>query len=133
MRRWNGFPCSSRAGGLIPMGKMMRHVGAEPDDVRQVFVFPHPSAGRGEFTLIEDDGLSLGYQRGEYSEVKLEVSAASDHISLQATRYGNYPLPYNQIEFILPLNETRQITVSGKTWTDVQGRIHAFASVEKAL
>ncbi len=127
------IPLFVRAGGLIPMGKVMQHVGAEPDDIRQVFVFPHPSQGRGEFTLIEDDGHSLGYQRGEYSEVKLEISAASDHISLQATWRGSYPLPYNRIEFILPLNETRQVTASGETWTDAQGRIHAFASVEKAL
>jgi alpha-glucosidase len=115
-------PLFVRAGGLIPMGKVMRHVGAEPDDVRQVFVFPHPTAGRGEFTLIEDDGLTLGYQRGEYSEVKLEVAATSDRISLQAARRGNYRLPYNRIEFILPPNETRHLTangVDGETWTDV--------------
>ena len=112
------------------MGQVMRHVGAEPDDVRQVFVFPHPTAGRGEFTLIEDDGLTFGYQRGEYNEVKLEVSATSDRISLQATQRGNYRLPYQRIEFILPPHETRPVIVSGETWTDAQGRIHAFAPVE---
>jgi alpha-glucosidase len=124
------IPLFVRAGGLIPMGKVMRHVGAEPDDVRQVFVFPHPTAGRGEFTLIEDDGLTLGYQRGEYSEVKLEVEATGDRVLLQAARRGNYQLPYNRIEFILPPNETRHLTANGKTWTDVQGRSHAFALVE---
>jgi alpha-glucosidase len=121
------IPLFVRAGGLIPMGKVMRHVGAEPDDVRQVFVFPHPNAGRGEFTLIEDDGLTLGYQRGEYSEVKLEVVATDDRISLQAARQGNYHLPYNRIEYILPPNETRPVIVNGETWTDAQGRIHALS------
>ena len=125
------IPLFVRAGGLIPMGKVMRHVGAEPDDVRQVFVFPHPTAGRGEFTLIEDDGLTLGYQRGEYSEVKLEVSATRDRISLQAVRRGNYRLPYQRIEFVLPPNETRQVTVNGETWIDTQRRIHAFVPVEQ--
>jgi alpha-glucosidase len=104
------IPLFVRAGGLIPMGKVMRHVGAEPDDVRQVFVFPHPTAGSAVSSrLIEDDGLTLGYQRGEYSEVKLEVAATSDRISLQAVRRGNYRLPYqDRIEYILPPNETRQ-------------------------
>jgi alpha-glucosidase len=124
------IPLFVRAGGLIPMGKVMRHVGAEPDDVRQVFVFPHPTAGRGEFTLIEDDGLTLGYQRGEYSEVQLEVAATRDRISLQAVRRGNHRLPYQRIEYILPPNETRPVTVSGETWTDAQGRGHALAPVE---
>jgi alpha-glucosidase len=124
------IPLFVRAGGLIPMGKVMRHVGAEPDDVRQVFVFPHPTAGRGEFTLIEDDGRTLGYQRGEYSEVQLEVAATRDRISLQAVRRGNHRLPYHRIEYILPPNEGRHVTVSGETWTDAQGRGHALAPVE---
>jgi alpha-glucosidase len=124
------IPLFVRAGGLIPMGKVMRHVGAEPDDQRQVFVFPHPAQGRGEFTLVEDDGHTLGYQSGEYSEVKLEVAATSERISLQATRRGSYRLPYDRIEFILPPNETRQVTVAGETWTDAQGRIHAFVGVK---
>jgi len=121
------IPLFVRAGSLIPMGKVMRHVDAEPDDVRQVFVFPHPAAGRGEFTLIEDDGRTLGYQRGEYSEVRLKVAATSDHISLQAARRGNFHLPYNQIEYILPPNEARPVIVNGETWTDAHGRLHALA------
>jgi len=121
------IPVFVRADSLIPMGKLMRHVGAEPDDVRQVFVFPHPTAGRGEFTLIEDDGRTLGYQRGEYSEVKLEVAATSDRVSLQAAQRGNYRLPYNQIEYILPPNETRPVIVNGEAWTDAHGRIHAIS------
>ncbi len=124
------IPLFVRAGGLIPTGKVMRHVGAEPDDVRQVFVFPHPTTGRGEFTLIEDDGLTLGYQRHEYSEVKLEVMATSDRISLRAVRRGNYRLPYHRIEYILPPHETRPVIVGGETWTDAQGCGHAFAPVE---
>lgn len=124
------IPLFVRAGGLIPLGKVMRHVGAEPDSVRRVFVFPHPGEGQGEFTLIEDDGLTLGYQRGEYSEVALGVAATPDRISLHAVRRGSYPLPYPRIEFILPPNETRPVAVAGETWTDAHGRIHAFAPVE---
>ena len=124
------IPLFVRAGGLIPMGKVMRHVGAEPDDFRQVMVFPHPTQGRGEFTLIEDDGHTLDYQRGEYSEVKLEVAAMSDGIALRAVRRGNHPLPYTRIEYILPPNETRPVTFNGETWTDAQGRNHAFALFE---
>jgi alpha-glucosidase len=124
------IPLFVRAGGLIPMGKVMRHVGAEPDDVRQVLVFPHPTQGHGAFTLIEDDGHTLGYQRGAYSEVKLEVTATSDHIALQASQRGSYRLPYNRIEFILPPHETRPVIATGETWVDAQRCTHAFAAVE---
>jgi alpha-glucosidase (family GH31 glycosyl hydrolase) len=118
------IPLFVRAGGIIPMGKVMRHVGAEPDDTRQVFVFPHPAEGRGAFTLIEDDGVTLGYQRGEYAQVQLEVAAERDSVSLRAKVNGNYPLPYPTIEFILPPGETRRVDARGETWTDAAGRRH---------
>ncbi len=46
------------------MGRVMPHVGAVPDDVRQVYVFPHPTEGQGTFTLVEDDGTTLDYLDG---------------------------------------------------------------------
>ena len=47
---------------MLPFGKVMRHVGAEPDDVREIHVFLPAGDGTGHFTLVEDDGLSLDYQ-----------------------------------------------------------------------
>jgi len=107
------IPLFVPAGGIIPMGKAMRYVGEQPDDLRQAFVFPHPKQGQGRFTLIEDDGLSLGYQRGEVAEVTLEVAAESDHIALSAKSQGNFTLPYPEIEFILPPGETRPVQIDG--------------------
>ena len=118
------IPLFVPAGGIIPMGKVMRHVGAEPDDTRQTFVFPHPNEGRGTFTLIEDDGVTLGYQRGEYTQVRLEVAARRDTITLRAQTRGNYRLAYKTIEFILPPGETRRVDAPGDTWTDTDGRTH---------
>jgi alpha-glucosidase len=106
-------------GGMIPMGKAMKHVGAEPDDVRQVYAFPHPKQGRSTFTLIEDDGISLGYQRDEYTEVQLELEAANQSIMLKARKkHAGYVLPYDDIEFILPKAEKRKIfgEVVGIEW-----------------
>ncbi len=101
------------AGGMIPMGPLPKSLPTsgeglvQPDDEREVYVFPGGNDD-GEFTLIEDDGISLGYQRGEYSEVRLRVSAQPDQIGLAAevTREG-YPLPYRAITFVLPEGETR--------------------------
>jgi alpha-glucosidase len=106
------IPLFVPAGGIIPLGKVMRYVGEQPDDLRQVYVFPHPEQGRGEFTLVEDDGVSLGYQRGEYAEVKLQVIARPKDVTLRVHRpRGNYPLPYTEVEFILPPGEKRPVAV----------------------
>lgn len=115
------------AGGIIPRGKVMRYVGAEADDLRQAYIFPRPPRGSGSFRLIADDGLSLGYQRGEYAEVGLEVVAEPEETCVQTDiRRAAYPLPYRQIEFVLPHDETRpvQTETSVDTWTDPEGRRH---------
>ncbi len=118
------IPLFVPAGGIIPMGKTMKHIGAAPDDVRQAYLFPHPGEGRGAFTLIEDDGITLGYQRGEYARIELQVIAERDAISLRVQVHGDYPLPYTAIEFILPPGEDRRITARGEMWQDDKNRLH---------
>jgi alpha-glucosidase len=130
------IPLFVPAGGIIPMGKMMRYVGEQADDVRQAYVFPHPRQGRGLFTLVEDDGVSLKYQQGEYTEVPMEVVADTHSISLQVNPpRGEYPLPYSEIDFILPSGETRPVQVEGggEIWTDAQERLHVTVPVPHSL
>ena len=122
-------PLFVRANGIVPMGKVMRHIGAERDDVRQVFVFPHPVAGHSTFALIEDDGISLGYQRGEITRVALHTDATPAQVVLGAEAHGNFALPYSTLEFILPPHDTRRIIADGDAWTDDQARQHVVIRV----
>jgi alpha-glucosidase len=126
-------PLLIRANGIIPMGKVMRSVGEQPDDLRQAFIFPHPERGSGSFTLIEDDGLTVTYKSGMQTEVKLEVAAEPDRVGLRVNARGQYPLPYHEIEFILPQSETRpmQTTGSHRSWVDESGRRHVVVAVSK--
>jgi alpha-glucosidase len=124
------IPLFVPAGGIIPMGEV-RGAG-QSDDLRRIFVFPHPESGMGEFTLVEDDGISLNYQQGEFSLVTLQVVAQPDGLRLYAlcARRG-YPLPYDEVEFVLPRGEGRPLMLpeSGGTWTDTAGRRHAVVPV----
>jgi alpha-glucosidase len=122
------IPLFVPAGGFVPLGKAMRYVGEQPDDLRQIYVFPHPQQGRGSFTLIEDDGLSLDYRQGSVTEVKLTVDSQPDsvYLDIELERQG-YDLPYKKIEFILPEGDQRVIKVSHpiiKTWIDERNRQH---------
>ncbi|MCX7840758.1 MAG: DUF5110 domain-containing protein, partial [Anaerolineae bacterium] len=103
---------------------------AEPDDLRQVYVFPYSQSGQGTFTLIEDDGITIYYQRGEFTEVTLQVIAEPNEIALDVNARGNFPLPYASIEFILPHGETRRVKARGEEWRDEQGRRHIRVDVE---
>ncbi len=121
------IPLFVPAGGIIPLGRWMRHVGEQPDDLRQAYVFPHPQEGRGTFTLVEDDGISLGYRRGQVTTVTLEVAAGPDRVALAVhPPRGGHPLPYREIDFVLPPGEVRplQAPAGSPQWTDDAGRRH---------
>lgn len=107
-------------GGMIPTGKLMRYVGEKSDDVRRVYVFPHPTEGVGKFVLVEDDGISLAYRDGMYTRLRLQVSAFPSHIVVgTASVQGPYKLPYNHIEFVLPHDEERRLEATdGHEYTD---------------
>ncbi|NJL94891.1 MAG: alpha-glucosidase [Anaerolineae bacterium] len=121
------LPLLVRAGGIIPMGKAMQHVGAEPDDQREVYLFPHPGAGSAQFELIEDDGLSLGYQRGEVSTVGLGLAATPEQVMLTLRVSGGYALPYSEMTFILPPGEARPLEApaGARLWVGEDGRRRA--------
>ncbi len=113
------IPLFVPSGGLIPMGKVMRHVGEQPDDYREVLLFP--GTGRGEFTLIEDDGLSVN---SLYTEVYMKIFGGKQEITLDIQVNGNYALPYKQLVFVLPPNERRPLKSPHllSTGIDVHGR-----------
>lgn len=89
------IPLFVPAGGIIPQGKVMRYMGAEADDLRQAYIFPRPRRGLGNFKLIEDDGLSLTYQRGGYAEVGLEREPGHPlpRISASVFRFSDQLVP----------------------------------------
>jgi len=120
-------------GGIVPMGRAMRLVGEKPDDLRQVYVFPSPQGGRATFELVEDDGISLGYRRGEYTTVKIEVVSEPDGIAIgPVSPQGGYPLPYGELEFVLPPGERRNVhseKTPERVWTDEQDRRHLVVSL----
>lgn len=116
------IPLLARAGALIPLGKPMQHVGAEPDDWREVRVYPPTGAGEAHFTLVEDDGRTLAYRRGEYTELRLSVRATDETLTLAVKPvHMGYPLPYDAIEFSLPPTETRPLDPPAETWIDAEG------------
>ncbi|MCB9450427.1 MAG: DUF5110 domain-containing protein [Anaerolineaceae bacterium] len=109
------IPLFVRAGGIIPMGKPVRYVGDGVDDRREVYLFPHPEHGSSSFDLIEDDGITLDYQRGMVTVVRIQLTAKPDSITLSVSSSpGHYPLPYGEITFILPAGETRPVRIAGQ-------------------
>ncbi|MGI8860341.1 MAG: TIM-barrel domain-containing protein [Rubrobacteraceae bacterium] len=123
-------------GGIVPMGRALRHVGEKPDDLRRIHVFPHPQGGSSTFELIEDDGISLGYGRGEHTTVALEVTSDAEGLTIGTTpARGGFPLPYSELEFVFPPGEKRPVRsekAPERTWTDEQDRKHMVVPIAPA-
>ncbi len=110
-------------GGMIPMGGLMRYVGEQPDDQRDIYAFVRNGAA---FTLIEDDGVSLDYQRGGYTEVRLTVQLEDGQWTARAERaHSGYDLPYTDVTFIIAAGESAAVTGG----TERDGRWHVRVRV----
>lgn len=100
-------------GGMIPMGKAMKHIGAEADDLRQARCFPGEE-GRSEFWLYEDDGISMDYTKAKFSFVRLLMDYDLQTVRVSATLEADgFKLPYKKIDVILPPGEKRKLITEG--------------------
>ncbi len=72
------IPLFIKVPSIIPMAKVKRYVDESPDDTLLVEVYP----GDVDFELYEDDGKTLGYERGEFSVTQIKCRKYSDEIKL---------------------------------------------------
>jgi alpha-D-xyloside xylohydrolase len=76
-----------RAGSIVPVGPDQQYIGEKPRDELTLYVY----AGRsGEFSLYEDDGNSYGYERDEFSRIRLAWDDAARTLTIGA-RVGTFP------------------------------------------
>ena len=82
-------PVYLRAGSIIPMQPDMTYTGEKPVDPLILNVFPGADGATG---VYEDEGNSLGYQRGEYAltAVKSHVARDGSIVVLIGPRGGAY-------------------------------------------
>ena len=82
------IPAYVRAGAILPLGPVKPYADAPSDEPVEIRVYPGDD---GNFTLYDDAGDGLGYQRGEFSAVRLTWKDRSRTLSI-ASRDGTYPL-----------------------------------------
>lgn len=83
-----GGPLLVRGGGIIPTWPEMDYVGHRPVETVGLEVYP---CACGEFTLYEDDGVSLAYLDGEVATTAINCEAREDGLTLTiAPRRGRY-------------------------------------------
>ncbi|GAB4222509.1 MAG: hypothetical protein Kow009_14370 [Spirochaetales bacterium] len=126
------IPLLSPEGALIPLGEVPEAGTDLFNGCRTVWVFPPRVGQMSRFILIEDDGETMAYQDGAYTEVELKVESKPDRIILSsAIQDHGYPLLYNDIVFLLPPGEGRPVYGGQEEGTDSEGRRKIRVQVEK--
>ncbi|MBE0676827.1 MAG: glycoside hydrolase family 31 protein [Bacteroidales bacterium] len=63
----NTMPIYVRAGSIIPMDPVKQYTGEVVNEPMTIRIF---TGAAGDYTMYEDDGISLGYLKGEYSQIR---------------------------------------------------------------
>ena len=86
-RRSARMPLYVRAGSIVPVGPDIQYTAEKPGAPITLFVF---TGADGSFDLYEDDGVSYGYEKGEFARIPLRYDAAKGTLTIGA-RAGSYP------------------------------------------
>ena len=81
------MPLYVRAGSIVPVGPDVQYAAEKPGAAITLFVF---TGADGAFDYYEDDGVSYGYERGEFARIPLRYDAAKRVLTIGA-RTGRYP------------------------------------------
>ena len=92
---YDSMPLFIRAGAIIPFGPAMQYTGEKPADPITLYVY---AGADGAFTLYEDDGVSYGYERGQFARIPLRWDDANKTLTI-GKREGKFPGMLSQRTF----------------------------------
>ena len=84
---YDRIPLFAPEGAIIPLGSDMQWSDERPADTITLYVC---AGADGSFVLYEDDGLSYGYERGEYATIQIDYSDADRRLTIRR-RQGSFP------------------------------------------
>ncbi|HET9986816.1 MAG TPA: TIM-barrel domain-containing protein [Longimicrobiales bacterium] len=107
------MPLYVRAGAVLPLGPVKQHVDEPSEEPLSLTVYPGPS---GTSQLYDDDGISFGYRRGEYTRLALRWDDARRRLTISVAPGARTPPPaLRRFEVrIAGSKEARPVTFDGK-------------------
>jgi alpha-D-xyloside xylohydrolase len=80
------MPLFVRAGSIVPLGPAIQHTGESLNAPITLHVY---TGADGSFEIYEDDGLSYGYEEGQWSRIPVRYNDASGNVDL-GERVGGF-------------------------------------------
>jgi alpha-D-xyloside xylohydrolase len=76
---YDSMPVHVRAGAIIPTGPELQYTDEKPADPITIWVY---AGADGAFTLYEDDGLTYGYEKGQFARIPLRWNDATRTLTI---------------------------------------------------
>jgi len=120
----NQIPVYVKAGAIVPMQPPMKYTGEKQVDPLIVNVWPLDSGKSSSYSVYEDSGASVEYQRGVFARTPIKAAQNSDTLRVEIGPVeGNYPgmLKTRGYELRLPADwPPVSVTVNGKALKPVK-------------
>jgi alpha-glucosidase (family GH31 glycosyl hydrolase) len=104
------LPLYVKAGTILPLGPVKQYTGQASSEPLLLRIYP---GADGSMSLYQDDGVSFGYQRGEYSRILCTWNDRQRTLSLQSDAGGKLPMSQAIRAEIVGAAGTRPITLHG--------------------
>ncbi|MGA2205893.1 MAG: TIM-barrel domain-containing protein [Terracidiphilus sp.] len=122
------IPVYVRAGAIVPMQPAMQHTGEKPVDPLIVNVWPLAPGASSSYSVYEDSGVSVEYQRGVFARTPIRAAQNGDTLRVEIGPAeigpgGSYPgvLKSRAYELRLPADwPPAAVTVNGKAVRSVK-------------
>ncbi|MDR3797347.1 MAG: glycoside hydrolase family 31 protein [Terracidiphilus sp.] len=118
------IPVYVKAGAIVPMQPPMLHTGEKPVDPLIVNVWPLAAGASSSYSVYEDSGASVEYQKGVFARTPIKVTQNADTLRVEIGPVaGNYPgmLKTRGYELRLPADwPPVSVTVNGNALKPVK-------------
>jgi len=95
-------PIFVKAGSIIPMGPEIHYVDEKPADPLTLDIYP---SAKSSYTLYEDDGMSNGYQNGQFARTPMACSALGPDLVVDVSAaQGDYQGKLARRTYLLKIN-----------------------------
>jgi alpha-D-xyloside xylohydrolase len=81
------MPLFVKAGSILPVGPAVQYTSEQLDAPLTLYVY---RGADGAFELYEDDGVTYGYERGQFARIPIRYDDAAGTVTIGA-RTGSYP------------------------------------------
>ena len=110
-------PVYLRAGAIVPMQPPMRYTGEKPVDPLIVNVWPLQPGSTSNYSVYEDSGVAVEYQRGAFTRTPIKATQSGDTLRIEiGPVQGSFPgmLRARAYELRLPADwPPAAVTVNG--------------------